>query len=770
MEAKQTVVKSYPCKTKESSARVENFWKPAIQEYVALYNKVSLWLANNITAYTLGQVADILVKSKTADPKSKIKNPEEVSYIKKLRANSDWKLYQVFKEKTFSGHDRENVLFDLVNAFNIDKYKDNILGIASTYYRTWGYIKSVAGNYSSKFSSIKISLHRKAITSDSTFDEMTEQYIYESMDKKKSSLSEWENYICYMKDNDFSPEYIGRMETLVDFYRANKESVDNKKEELIVEQLTEFFKVGCQRKTDKLSMTLIFNNGYKWAQIENTNNFHLVLNKEIEMDVWGRKDLVQNQELLVNLDQCTQSIGLSIKNGELWVTPSFNTELKKPVSVEEPSNDNTVGVDVNTKHALMFTSIIDNGQVEGYVNLYKEFLKDKDIVSLSKEIGLYNVWKDHAQYVTFAPIECDLILGLYERMKEEIDNKYAHWKSIQCGRLGDLIYNKLKELRRDEPDVYKRDYISRVILLRTEIRAYLSSYFQKMERQSEYDKSFTNQDELKKNPFRNTPEGIRIIGQMRSIQSKLLSNRNNIICYAYKVLQNNGFKYLSLECLESSQMERSQKIPTPQSMLDNANEGKTALRGLSLAEIEKDARYIKFKDYYDFHFTDGKVSDCFYNPKGWRICRRSHLNNIILKAIHFADFKDKFLQLSNNGKIQITLNNSAYTSQLDSASNSIYIVEYKDENGKSKTRIATKQEVRPNQEYHINGLNADFNAACNIRNRITFPPIRELLMKRNKNAAGYKEPLFNPVSPKIEKVIMAMKKINRTITIQGLNN
>lgn len=753
METKQMIVKTFPCKTKETQERVEKFWKPVIQQYVDYYNKVSLWLANNLTSYTLGQIADILVKSN-------IKGDTIANnlYIQKLRfpENSNLKFYYLFKSKAFSGNDRLNILYGIVEALNVDGYTDNSLGIAKTYYRRFGYVKSVEENYVSKFATFKLSFRRRKINTDSTFDELASQYLYESASKNKTTLAEWEKFIAYIKENNFSQDYIERIETIVEFYRANQNAVDEKQEEFTVQQLSEFFKVGCQRNANKLSMSLCIQS-YSLAHIENTNNFHLYLKKGLEMDVYGRKDIIKDNTPLIDLNSHTQLIVFSIKNNQLWVNPSFNTEIRKHIPSEEPSVTNTIGIDINTKHALMFTSLQDNNQLKGYVNIYKELLADSEIVSIAKRLNLYNDWQEHSKYVIFCPVECDIILGLYERMADnDVENQYAI--------LGDMVYNKLIRMRDNETDAYKKDYISRVILVRTEIRSYLSCYFTKMKLQSEYDKSFNNQEELYSHPFRDTAVGIQIISKMRNIQLKLEANRNNIICYAYKLLQNNGFNYIALECLESSQSERIQRIPTPLSMLKNPSTDKTPILGLTDEELEKNERYQKFKDNYILHFEDGKVADCVYSQKGLNICRRSHLNNIILKAIHFADFKDKFVQLANNGRIQIALDNSAYTSLMDSKTNSVYVVEYEDDKGKLKTRLAKKAEVRSSQEKHINGLNADFNAACNIRNRIAVPTIREKLMRNTKNE--YCQPMFEPVSKKTEKVIIEMKKIGRVITIQ----
>lgn len=344
----------------------------------------------------------------------------------------------------------------------------------------------------------------------------------------------------------------------------------------------------------------------------------------------------------------------------------------------------------------------------------------------------------------------------------------ADGKENEYAKLGDLVYDRLVALRNSETNVYKQDYITRVIKVRTQARAYLSLHFTKMRLQSEYDKTFSNQDELRKHPFRNTESGIQIISKMRKVQSQLEANRNNIICYAYKLLQNNGFKYIALEWLESAQSERTQSCPTVLSMLNKFDEHNNfiGILGKNPAELEQDERYQKFKDCYVLTFTDGKVSDCSYSAEGWSKCRRSHLNNLIIKAIHFADLKDKFIQLANNGLIQIALDNSQYTSLMDSTTNSLYIVEYTGADGKVKSKLAKKSDVRPSQEKHINNLNADYNAACNIRNRITDAELFNRLMKKAK-VNGYNTALYEAASKSVDKVIVELKKINRTITLQG---
>jgi hypothetical protein len=186
------------------------------------------------------------------------------------------------------------------------------------------------------------------------------------------------------------------------------------------------------------------------------------------------------------------------------------------------------------------------------------------------------------------------------------------------------------------------------------------------------------------------------------------------VTYAFNIFKNNGYDTLALEYIDSSQFDKK-GMPTPTSLLKyHKFEGKTK------DEVEDMMKSKKFSNaYYTFKFENDVVSNIEYSNDGiWRQ-KQLKFGNLIIKAIHFADIKDKFVQLCNNKKMNIVFCPSAFTSQMDSITHTLYYVERitKKKNGKEEKKyvLADKKMVRTRQETHINGLNADYNSACNLK-------------------------------------------------------
>jgi hypothetical protein len=104
---------------------------------------------------------------------------------------------------------------------------------------------------------------------------------------------------------------------------------------------------------------------------------------------------------------------------------------------------------------------------------------------------------------------------------------------------------------------------------------------------------------------------------------------------------------------------------------------------------------------------EGKVIDAHLTTFGQETKDNNDFCNMEIKSLRFADAKNYFVTLQNNGKMSVGFVQSEYTSQIDSIEHKLY--------SNKKEKLVKKEMVRPTQERHINGKMADVNAANNIR-------------------------------------------------------
>jgi hypothetical protein len=297
------------------------------------------------------------------------------------------------------------------------------------------------------------------------------------------------------------------------------------------------------------------------------------------------------------------------------------------------------------------------------------------------------------------------------------------------------------------------------------LRAKYVSYFilkeKYYEKQKEYDieMGFTDDSTESKEsmdkrrlefPFRNTQIANGLLEKLSNVQQDINGCLKNIINYAYKVFEQNGFGVIALENLENSNFEKTQVLPTIKSLLKYHKLENQNINNINASDKVKE--YIE-KEYYELTTNENnEIVDAKYTKKGIIKVKKANFFNLMMKSLHFASNKDEFILLSNNGKTQIALVPSEYTSQMDSIEHCLYV----DKNGKK----VDKKKVRQQQETHINGLNADFNAANNIKYIIENENLRKLFCGKLK-VSGYNTPILDATKKGQFNILAELKKQNK---------
>ena len=719
----------------------------AMREYTKYYNKISQWINSNLLTIKIGELSAFMPdECKTHNYYTYMMSPDWVNEP----------LYKMFM-KGFHTQHCDNILFNVVKTLNIDEYTGNSLGLSASCFRRSGYFQNVVSNYKSKFANPHISIRRKNLSDLPTEDELLEQCIYE-IQNGLSSKTKWEEQIEYLKERDDSKQiYLKRLNTLFTYYKANKDFVDEQMQIKSVESLANFG--GCVRKDDKLSMNLVFssNSPYKVVLNEKRNGYILSYSNNFSIELYGnRMGLLNGIEMFNIGDKHSNNITFKMDNDELFVNIPVSVNFVKKAN----ETNKVVGVDVNLKHSIFATNIIDDGKLDGFVNIYRELLNDVDFVK-SCPNDLLNFILDVEKYVFFMPLE----LGL---LSSRVMNQYGYSTIGKYEKLFTTEEHFLRVLRQLEKrfqesgENQKRIYIENVIKMRAQIKAYVTLKYAYNKANKDYDlkmgfvdESTTNKETMDQrrfeNQFVNTDTAKEILGKMRRIANVITSCRNNIICYMYKIFENNGYGVVALEKLQSSQMKKEKRIPSLLSLLK-----KHKVEGYTINEL-KDKSVFKFieRGYYTFDFDDdNKITGVQFSDAGEAVNIETELHNLALKTIHFADAKDYFVTLSNNGSVSVALVPSQFTSQMDSTKHVLYAKK----NNKGKLGIVSEHEVRPKQERHINGLNGDYNAACNIAYIFENDEWRNAFMKMNPNEYG--KALFETNIESTSTIINTLKKIN----------
>ena len=744
------MIKTYSFKVRET-----NFTKDVLIEYNEYYNRLSDWVCSNLTKLTIGELAELV--------------PEEKRNTSYYLAATDEKwvnepMYKLFtdeytKKSSFTdplvanSNNCDNLILTVSAVLNPEGYECNALCLSKTTYRTFGYAKQVISNMKTKISTLKPSIKQKVVNETSSYNEKTEQVLYEMYNNGIADVTAFNDRIKYLKSKETPNEkLISRMIILRDFFKENHKDIMDKQRIMAVEQLVSFG--GCKRNTNVASMTLRSQRisvkrkdgcqGYVVAIPVGTKN-------SIVFDLYGRRDVIKDGVELVDVcGKHADTITIKSVNGELFL------DMPVAINFEKKSGKctKTVGIDVNTKHMLIQTSVKDNGKFDYYVNLYKIFAEDEELNKILGDDEVMVNIKKNAENISFLPLEMDL---LYSRILDG-PQKYK----LAEDRITELL--KQWGIKFDAGCMaQERIYVQCVRKLRGNLKRLLYLQNKYYEAQQEYDKNMDFKDESTESketmdkrrwesPFRNTEEGTKLYDEINTYQNRIIGIRNSIIDYAYLVLESNGYDNLSLEHLTSSQFKVSKTFPTTNSLLKYHK-----LQGKTKTEAEKCDAYTSHKSKYKLSLKDGVIDSIDYSAEGLKQIKKDRSRNVIIKAIHFADVKDRFVLSSNNGKASVTFVPSYHTSQIDSRDHKMFVT--------SKGKIVDKRKVRQIQETHVNGLNSDFNAARNIQYISENEEWRNALCKPTENQ--YNQPLYTPVVKSQNGMFKAIKKLGATKIWQG---
>ena len=721
------IVKTYSFKVKNTNGITMEKLMNAIDEYQSYYNLCSDWICKNLTTMTIGDL-DRYIPEKAKD-----------NIYATVLLDEVWKnqpLYKIFGKK-YSSNNRNNALYCALSSV-IDMNKENVLGFSKTHYVRNGYILNVISNYASKLSKLNTGVKSRAIKETSDEATIIEQVIYEMEHNKWESIEDWKNQIEYLNSKtDYNPTYMERMKTLSAYYSEHKSEVDAKMQEMAVENLVKFG--GCRRNNSKKSMFIMGSNhtNYTISYIGD-NCFNINFANILNFDVYGRRDVVKNGEVLVDImANHGDSIVLKIVNGELYADVPCSVTLNKV----ESNFDKVVGIDVNMKHMLLSTSVTDNGSSD-FLNIYKEMSNNAEFMALCPEEDR-KYYKDISQYVTFAPLELDLLFSRISKQgKVKMEKVYSE------------ILEALKWKFFANGDNKNRIYVENIQKIRQQIKALCVIKNAYYEQQSAYDIGKT-QEYIEAHPFSLTEKGMSIKSKMDNICRTIIGCRNNIIDYAYSFFERNDYSIIGLEKLTSSQFEKTKSLPTCKFLLNFHK-----VLGHTLSELETlPINDVVKKGYYTFTTdNEGRITDASLSEKGKVRKMKDDFFNQAIKAIHFADVKDYFATLSNNGQTGIFFVPSQFTSQMDSNTHTLYF-----ENAKNGgLKLASKYKVRKSQEYHLNGLPADYNAARNIAYIGLDEIMRNTFLKKaNSNKSLYNQPIYDTGIKKTAGVFSRMKKLKK---------
>lgn len=744
-------------------------WKSIIRQYRGYEDTLSKWVAQNLTDMKIGDLLPYLDKYSKNENKETGEHPINV-YYQLCEEHKDEPLYKLF---TYDSNSRNNALYEIIRKTNCDGYDGNILGLRETYYRRYGFIKNVLANYKTKISTLKPTEKKRKIDVDSPEDLIRSQVVYEMQQKKLKTPQDFEKILEYLNTKeDVNAQYLERMHILSEYFKNHKDEIKEYVTLAAVEQLKNFG--GVRVNSEKCSMCIEFQN-FSIERVDGTCTYilHLPIGKKrYDIKLWGNRMAVVNKdgtpvEILDLINNHGASINATIKNNEIYFAFTVTSDFQKP----EHEIKNVVGVDVNTKHMLMQTDIVDNGQVKDYINIYKVLVNDRRFTSLLSE-DKQKVFGDISKTVSFCPIEMDFLFTRYAEQKDI-------WYSSEARELEKVFSDILDELyaQHKGKDIHIANYISNVKKLRSQCKAYftLKMKYKELQRQFDIEQGYNDISTESKetmdkrrweNPFIKTDKAIELLKKMENVSRQIIGCRDNIITYAYNVFEQNNYDTIALENLDSSQFENNDRIITPKSLLDYHH-----LKGKTMDFILSDDCKVKItnkdgkiKEWYGLDFDEnGEIDDIFLTDKGESKKQENLFRNLIIKMVHFADVKDKFVQLGNNGKIQTALVPSYFTSQMDSKTHCVYVVETKNTKTKKKElKLVNKDRVRKSQECHINGLNADYNAACNISYTVKSPEMREVMCKPPKVEVTYSSPILTSAINSQVKMVTELKKMKKT--------
>ena len=705
------ITKTFVLKVNCGKDDIISLWKPAANEFSNYYNKLSKWIGSNLTSMKIGDLAKYI-------------DNKENEYYKAVTDESkkDLPLYKIFKG--FSSVYADNAMYCMVKEENPEEYNKNILCISESNYRKNGYFQCVMSNFRTKMSSLKTGIKQKKIDPNNVDEETLKlQTAYEVSRYGIEKTKEFEDLVKSLKTREETPqlkERIERLSILMEYYKNNEDAVKDYIDEKIAENLQKFG--CCIRKS--LNSISIFRQNAKMTKDGNTSfNLELIFNKKpYIINMLGNRQIVryangQRNDIIDITEKHGCLFTFTIKENELFTHITTSVKFNK----NEQEIRNAVGVDVNIKHMLLATSIVDDGKVKGYVNLYRELCNDKEFKESFKSNDEFEAYRQISETVNFGVLETESLFGRVIEQQKGIGSDSNLIKRESAIR---NVFDNILKTTKDRRIV---DYINYVKMLRAKYKAYFILKEKYYERQKEYDlmMGFTDESTESKEsmdarrsefPFANTREAQEILTKLQTVGQDIIGCRDNIVTYAFNIFKDNGFDTISLEYLDSSQFTKM-KMPTPLSLLKyHKLEGKTE------KEVETIINEKKFhKSHYKIRYNNETklVDNIEYSNEGIWKQKKLNFMNLIIKAVGFADIKDKFVQLCNNNHMNTVFCPSAFTSQMDSITHALYFVPKitKDKKGREiqKFVLANKNTVRSTQERHINGLNADYNSARNLK-------------------------------------------------------
>lgn len=730
-----TINKTFIFKAKCEKNDIISLWKPAAEEYCNYYNKLSKWIADNLITMKIGDLAQYITNQNSA---------YYIAVIDESKKNLP--LYKIF-QKGFSSLCADNALYCAIKAINPENYNGNILGICPSDYRGSGYVQSVISNFRTKMSSLKVTTKWKKFDVNNVDDETLKIQTICDIDKYGiESIKDFKKFIEVLKMREETPQLndkIARLECLCGYYSKNEKTINNEIETMAIADLQKFD--GCQRKS--LNTLTIHKQNSPIEKIGNTSfNLKLIFNKKpYIINLLGNRQVVKfingkRVDLIDITKKHGDTITFNIKNSELFV------HLTVPIEFEKKVYDikNAVGIDVNIKHMLLSTSIIDNGTVKGYLSIYKELLKDSDFVSTLND-SEYEMYSKMSKNVNFGILEVN---SLFERVVNQLHDNDLNNKLI---RREEAIMKRLNNIIKSCKDQRIINYINSVKMMRAKYKAYYILKKKRDELQSEYDNmmGFGDSDDPRRKDFQfiDTLEFQKITSKIHRVKQDIIGCRDNIITYAFNIFMNNKYDTISLEYLDNSQFDRW-RFTSPKSLLDYYH-----FRGHTEDEVNQliKEKNIK-KEYYIFKYDNNVLVDIELSKNGEKNLQKSRFVNNIIKAIQFADIKDKFVQLTNNNDMNVVFCPAAFTSQADSKTHCLYFVKGKN----NKYVLANSKSVRTQQETHINGENADWNAACNLKYNAENTTFLEMTTKKTKDGKSmYNTPGYN-IQKKFKKNVSAV--------------
>ena len=595
-----TVVKTYSFKVREfiSGATYDTI-KTAIEEYNEHYNDMSDWINKRLTTTTIGEVGALIPIEK-----------RQSSYYKATVDDLwyDKPFYKLFtndfdKEKNFAirkvGNANNSInIVERAYQSSVKPSYDNVLKLTESDYFLFGYGANVCSNYKTKLRTLKpAKIKLISSLSDCDTNTLTEQVIREKQKYGYSTPDDFKKRIEYLSEKETSEQntkIINRLQILYEFYLNNISLIDDKELEISVKSLVEFG--GCRRNEKCMTLNLP-NIDYKIQRKDEKYGYIFTLgskNRKIVIDVWGRKDTIDSDgnDKVDIINTHGKSINLKIKNDDLYIDITVDVPFaKRKFDIKK-----VAGIDVNTKHMLMATSIKVDNNIKGYVNLYNEFLVSEEIQSVASEETKKN-FEDMSTFVNFCPIEYNTMFAQIFKLKDE---------DIRTEQAIKRILHQLSNRFSDGKHEMERIYVQNVFSIREQLKHFIFLSNKYYSEQSEYDSKMGFTDEStasnekmdkrrfdKSLMFRYTERGSQLYEERIECGRKITEIRDNIIAYARNVFVLNGYDTIALEYLTNATIQKPSRPTSPKSLLDYFK-----LKGKPVIEVEKHERITKNRKYY----------------------------------------------------------------------------------------------------------------------------------------------------------------------------